>query len=78
MEVRRQYSGIEPLFLLCVTWIEASLFILFLLDIFFIYISNGISFPSFPCENPHPLPLPPAPQPTHSLFLALAVPYTGA
>jgi hypothetical protein len=44
-------------------------FILFLLDIFFIYISNVIPFPSFPSENPlspfpspysptHPLPLP--------------------
>jgi hypothetical protein len=37
-----------------------------LLDIFFIYISNVIPFPSFPSEN-HPSPPPPsAPQPTHS------------
>ena len=44
-------------------------FIFFFLDIFFIYISNVIPFPSFPSENPlspfpspysptHPLPLP--------------------
>jgi hypothetical protein len=41
-----------------------------LLDIFFIYISNAIpKAPYYP---------PPAPQPTHSYFLALAFPYTGA
>jgi hypothetical protein len=42
-----------------------------LLDIFFIYISNAIpKVPyTFPC---------PAPQPTHSHFLALAFPCTGA
>jgi hypothetical protein len=50
----------------------------FLLDIFSIYISNVIPFPSFPFENPHPLPSPPAHQPTHSCFLTLAFPYTGA
>ena len=39
----------------------------FLLDIFFIYISNVIPFPSFPSENPlFTLPPPPASQPTHS------------
>jgi hypothetical protein len=27
-------------------------FLIFLLDIFFIYISNAIPFPSFPSENP--------------------------
>ena len=48
----------------------------FLLDIFFIYISNIIPFSSFPSKNP--LSSPPAPQPTHSHFLALAFPYTGA
>jgi hypothetical protein len=51
---------------------------LFLLDIFFIYISNAIPFPSFLSENPLYPPSPPAPQPTHSHFLALAFPYTGA
>jgi hypothetical protein len=39
-----------------------SQILLFLLDIFFIYISNVIPFPSFPSENPPSL----APQPTHS------------
>jgi hypothetical protein len=42
--------------------------ITFLLDIFFIYISNVIPFPSFPSENP--LPPPPSPcSATHSLLL---------
>jgi hypothetical protein len=49
---------------------------LFLLDIFFIYISNVIPFPSFSSENPLSLPPLPAPQPTHSGFLALAFPYS--
>jgi hypothetical protein len=44
----------------------------FLLGIFFIYISNAI--PKVPCM----LPLAPAPLPTHSHFLALAFPCTGA
>jgi hypothetical protein len=42
----------------------------FLLDIFFIYISTAIP--------KAPYTLPPVPQPTHSRFLALAFPYTGA
>jgi hypothetical protein len=46
-------------------------FILFLLDIFFIYISNAIP------KVPYTLPCP-APQPSHSCFLALAFPCTGA
>jgi hypothetical protein len=41
-------------------------FILFLLDIFFIYISNVIPFPSFPSENPLFPPLAPQPTPAHS------------
>jgi hypothetical protein len=55
-------------------------FYLFLLDIFFIYISNVIPFSSFLSKNalsPSPSP-PPAPQHTHSNLLALAFPYTGA
>ena len=36
------------------------------LDIFFIYISNVIPFPSFPSENPLSSPPPSALQPTHS------------
>ena len=55
---------------------ENENFLYFLLDIFFIYISNVIPFSSFPSENP--LSPPPAPQPTHSHFRALAFPYTGA
>jgi hypothetical protein len=58
---------------------KVELFI-FLLDIFFIYISNVIPFPGFPSENPlpHSLLPPPVHQSTHSCFLALAFPYTGA
>jgi F0F1-type ATP synthase membrane subunit a len=51
---------------------------LFLLDIFFIYISNVIPFPSFPSKNPLSSPLSPTHKPTHSCFLALAFPYTEA
>ena len=43
----------------------------FLLDIFFIYISNAI--PKVPYTLSHPAPLP-----THSHFLALAFTWTGA
>jgi hypothetical protein len=52
-------------------------FLSFLLDIFFIYISNVIPFPGFPSKNPLSLPPPPAHQPTHSCFLALEFPYMG-
>jgi hypothetical protein len=45
--------------------------LLFLLGIFFIYISNAIP------KVPHTLP-PPTPLPTHSHFLALAFPCTEA
>jgi hypothetical protein len=38
----------------------------FLLNIFFIYISNIIPFPDFPSENPYSLHPFPAHQPTHS------------
>jgi hypothetical protein len=50
----------------------------FLLDIFFIYISNVIPFPSFHSKNPlSSLPSPCSP--THLLpFLVLAFPYIGA
>jgi hypothetical protein len=46
-------------------------FLNFLWDIFFIYISNAI--PKLPYALPDPAPLP-----THSHFLALAFPCTGA
>jgi hypothetical protein len=47
---------------------------LFLLDIFFIYISNAIPFPSFPSENPLYSPAPPAPQPMQSLLPGPGIP----
>jgi hypothetical protein len=58
-------------------------FIYFLLDIFFIYISNDILFPGFPLETPYPIPTPASitvfPYPlTHSHLFTLAFPYTGA
>jgi hypothetical protein len=49
---------------------ELALFSNFLLGIYFIFISNDIP------KVPHTLP--PAPLPTHSHFLALALPCTGA
>jgi hypothetical protein len=52
--------------------------LLFLLDIFFIYISNVICIPGFPSENPLYPPTSPC-SPTYTLpFLALAFPYTAA
>ena len=53
-------------------------FLIFLLDTFFIYISNFIPFPSFPSENTLTHPYSVAHQPTYSHFPVLAVPYTGA
>jgi hypothetical protein len=49
---------------------DPAFFYVFLLDIFFIYISNAI--PKVPYT------LPPAPLLTHSNFLALAFPCSGA
>jgi hypothetical protein len=53
-------------------------FELFLVDIFFIYISNVIPFPGFPSENPYPISPSSVPQPTHSCFPVLAFPYNMA
>jgi hypothetical protein len=53
----------------------------FFFDIFFIYISHVIPFPGFPSEkhpSPYVNPSSLAHQPTHSCFLALAFPHTGA
>jgi hypothetical protein len=50
----------------------------FLLDIFFIYISNVIPFSGFPAENLYPIHSPPDHPSTHSCFPVLAFPYTGA
>jgi hypothetical protein len=49
-----------------------------LLDIFFIYISNIAPFPGLPSKNSHSFLPPPSHQATHSCFLALTFPYTGA
>ena len=51
---------------------------LFLLDIFFIYISNVIPFPNFLSDNPFLSSHLPVPQPTHSIFLALSFICNGA
>ena len=56
----------------------------FKLDIFFIFISNVIPFPSFLVESPYPIPPLPTSMrvflysPTHSCLPDLAFPYTGA
>jgi hypothetical protein len=66
-------------FLLLLLLLFCFVFVLFLFFIrYFLYISNVIPFPSFPSENPLSSPAPPAHQSTHSHFLALAFPYTGA
>jgi len=57
--------------------------VLFLLDIFFIYISNVIPFSGFPFANPYPIPSPPVSMrvlshpPIPSRLPTLAFPYTG-
>jgi hypothetical protein len=50
----------------------------FLLDIFFIYISNAIPFLGFSSENPLSPPPLLTNTPPHSCFLALAFPYSGS
>jgi hypothetical protein len=50
------------------TYFFIFIFYTFLLDIFFIYISNVILFPGFPSENPLSPPLS-ACSPTHPLLL---------
>jgi hypothetical protein len=55
-----------------ISFVFVCFFLFFLLDILFIYISNAIP------KVPYTLALCPAPQPTHSSFLALAFPCTGA
>jgi hypothetical protein len=60
------------------TFFRNNIYILLLLDIFFINTSNVIHFPRFPSENPSPIPCPlpllinpptPAPWPWHSPIL---------
>ena len=55
--------NVMHVYLYTITCIYLLFFFLFLLDIFFIYISNVIPFPSFPSENP--LSPPPAPHLIH-------------
>jgi hypothetical protein len=52
--------------------------ITFLLDIFFIYISNIIPTIVYTPKIPYTLLPPPASHPTHPCFLAQSFPYTGA
>ena len=54
----------------CIDWTLSFFFLIFLLGIFLIYISNAIP------KVPHTLPS--TPLPTHSHFLALEFPCTGA
>jgi hypothetical protein len=69
---RKDYSEFEvklkwPGFLRAFGWkLRMVLIFFFLLDIFFIYISNVIPFPNFPSENPLP---PPSCSPIHPLLL---------
>jgi hypothetical protein len=60
-----------------ITWVSISrwidlFYLIFLLPIFHNYISNAIP------KVPHTLSSPPTPLPTHSHFLALEFPCTGA
>jgi hypothetical protein len=62
----------------CIQSVRLYLFKNILLDIFFIYISNVIPFPSFSSENPLSLPLSPCAT-THKLpLLVMAFLYFGA
>jgi hypothetical protein len=47
-------------------------------NIFFIYIAMPFQSLVSPLKIPYPLLTPTAHQPNHSLFLAMAFPYTGA
>jgi hypothetical protein len=64
-------SVVEKKVLLGNICVESFPFFNFLLDIFFIYISNAVLKVSYTLPSPAPLP-------THSHFLALAFPCTGA
>jgi hypothetical protein len=61
-------TRVYPALNFTITMATLSVFFSFLLDIFFIYISNAIPFPSFLSQNPvYP---PPSPcSPTHPLML---------
>jgi hypothetical protein len=56
-----------------------SSFFFFLLDIFFIYISNFIPFPGFPCQKKKNYPISSSPwSPTHPLLSCPSISYPGA
>jgi hypothetical protein len=63
--------SIQRYFTISLNTTSALFFSQYLLGIFFIYISNAIL--KVPYTLSHPAPLP-----THSHFLALVFPYTGA
>jgi hypothetical protein len=69
------HSYATPLFFKRFIYFYYWVIYIFLLDIFFIYISNAI--PKVPYTLSLPPPRPALP-PTHSHFLALAFPCTGA
>jgi hypothetical protein len=73
--MRSVMGGTTPRHNRCKDVLFVCLFV-FLLGIYFNYISNAILKVSHPL--PHPLPYPPTPLPTHSYFLALAFPCTEA
>ena len=60
--------NVMHVYLYTITCIYLLFFFLFLLDIFFIYISNVIPFPGFPSKNPLSPPCLPY-SPTHPLLL---------
>jgi hypothetical protein len=53
------------------------IYVYFLLDDFFIYISNSFPFLVSPLKIPYSLPPLPAAQPTHSSSLVQEFPYIG-
>ena len=69
---RAHTQAYDNLFLYIILYVYS-----FLLDIFFIYISNGIPFPGFASEIPLSSPLTPAHQTTHSCFFPWESPTMG-
>ena len=69
---RAHTQAYDNLFLYIILYVYS-----FLLDIFFIYISNGIPFPGFDSEIPLSSPLTPAHQTTHSCFFPWESPTMG-
>jgi hypothetical protein len=67
-----QMTDVPKCSLIWINLLYLHVFYFFLLDLFFIYSSNAIP------KVPYTLSPFPAPQPTHSHFLTLAFPCTGA